>query len=144
MLYLTKGGTKSKSFSNPTPMTLLPLSTLLPILPLSLPLPCYLTLVPGTSFVPLSLTTTHATMYPPTVIAPTSPMPRLPSQRHDEAMASPNAVEWLMACEDEMRTWKQLDVYDIVPRPKERKIVGSKWVFHIKQGPDGTIQKYKA
>ncbi len=35
-------------------------------------------------------------------------------------------------------------MYDIIPRPKGRKIVGSKWVFCVKQGPDGTIQKYKA
>jgi hypothetical protein len=59
-------------------------------------------------------------------------------------MSSPDAAEWLAACEDEMRTWKHLDVYDIVPRPKGRKVVGSKWVFRVKRGPDGTIQKYKA
>jgi hypothetical protein len=35
-------------------------------------------------------------------------------------------------------------VYDIVPWPKGQKIVGSKWVFRIKRGPDSTIQKYKA
>src|SRR6266851_1431459 len=35
-------------------------------------------------------------------------------------------------------------MYDIIPRPKGRKIVGSKWVFCVKRGPDGTIQKYKA
>src|SRR6266851_7828879 len=35
-------------------------------------------------------------------------------------------------------------MYDIIPQPKGQKIVGSKWVFHVKQGPDGTIQKYKA
>jgi Reverse transcriptase (RNA-dependent DNA polymerase) len=28
--------------------------------------------------------------------------------------------------------------------PKGRKVVGSKWVFRIKRGPDGAIQKYKA
>ena len=59
-------------------------------------------------------------------------------------MASSNAVEWLAACEEEIRTWKDLDVYDIVPRPKGRKIIGSKWVFRVKRGPDGTIQKHKA
>src|SRR5216683_5091697 len=91
--YSIKGGTKSESFLNPTPMTLLLLSTLppillhlpllpLPLLPLSLPLPCHLTLVPSAPFVPPSLMMTHATTYPPTVIAPTSPMPRLPNQRH--------------------------------------------------------------
>jgi hypothetical protein len=59
-------------------------------------------------------------------------------------MASQDAVEWLATCEEEMQTWKDLDVYDVVPRPKGRKVIGSKWVFCVKQGPDGLIQKYKA
>ena len=59
-------------------------------------------------------------------------------------MASPDAPEWLAACEEEMRTWKDLDVYDIVPRLKGRKVIGSKWVFRVKRGPDGSIQKHKA
>jgi reverse transcriptase-like protein len=37
-----------------------------------------------------------------------------------------------------------MGIYEVVPHPKGRKVVGSKWVFHIKCGPDGTIQKYKA
>ena len=63
---------------------------------------------------------------------------------YDEAMASLDAAEWLATCEEEMWTWKELDVYDIVPRPKGRKIIGSKWVFRVKRGPDGSIQKHKA
>jgi len=59
-------------------------------------------------------------------------------------MASPDAAKWLTACEEEMRTWKDLEVHDVVPWPKGQKIIGSKWVFCIKQGPDGSIQKYKA
>jgi len=63
---------------------------------------------------------------------------------YDEAMASSNAVKWLATCKEEMRTWKDLDIYDIIPWPKGHKIIGSKWVFCIKWGPDGTIQKHKA
>jgi hypothetical protein len=63
---------------------------------------------------------------------------------YDEAMASPDAAEWLATCEEEMRTWKDLDIYDVIPRPKGRKIIGSKWVFCVKRGPDGSIQKHKA
>ena len=37
-----------------------------------------------------------------------------------------------------------MGVYKVVPHPNGRKVVGSKWVFRIKRGPDGTIQKYKA
>jgi hypothetical protein len=63
---------------------------------------------------------------------------------YNKAMASPDAPKWLTACEEEMRTWKDLDVYNIVPQPKGRKVIGSKWVFHVKWGPNGSIQKHKA
>jgi hypothetical protein len=59
-------------------------------------------------------------------------------------MARPDAAEWELACDDKKRSFKTMGVYEIVPRPKGRKVVGSKWVFHIKRGPDGEIQKYKA
>jgi Reverse transcriptase (RNA-dependent DNA polymerase) len=61
-----------------------------------------------------------------------------------EAMARPDAAEWEVACSDEKRAFEHMGVYEIVPRPTDRKVVGSKWVFRIKRGPDGSIQKYKA
>jgi hypothetical protein len=61
-----------------------------------------------------------------------------------EAMARPDTAEWDVACDNEKRAFEHMGVYEVVPRPKDRKVVGSKWVFHIKRGPDGTIQKYKA
>ena len=61
-----------------------------------------------------------------------------------EAMARPDAAEWELACDNKKRAFEHLGVYEIVPRPIDRKVVGSKWVFHIKRGPDGSIQKYKA
>jgi hypothetical protein len=59
-------------------------------------------------------------------------------------MARPDAVEWELACENEKRAFENLSVYEIMPCPDDCKVVGSKWVFRIKCGPDGTIQKYKA
>ena len=59
-------------------------------------------------------------------------------------MARPDAAEWEVACKDEKRSFELMGVYEVVPRPKGRKVVGSKWVFWIKRGPDGAIQKYKA
>ena len=61
-----------------------------------------------------------------------------------EAMAHPDAAEWEMACEAEKRAFEHMGVYEVVPCPKGRKVVGSRWVFRIKRGPDGTILKYKA
>jgi len=62
----------------------------------------------------------------------------------DKAMVCSDAAKWDVACEDEIRNFQQMGVYDIVSQPKGHKVVGSKWVLHIKRGPDGQVQKYKA
>ena len=36
------------------------------------------------------------------------------------------------------------DVWEIVPRPKSKDVVSSKWLYKIKHAADGTIEKYKA
>jgi hypothetical protein len=36
------------------------------------------------------------------------------------------------------------DVWEIVPRPKDKDVVSSKWLFKIKHVVDGSIEKYKA
>jgi hypothetical protein len=61
-----------------------------------------------------------------------------------EAMRRPDAAEWEIACDAEKHAFEHMGVYEVVPRPKGRKIIGSKWVFRVKCGPDGAIQKYKA
>jgi hypothetical protein len=53
-------------------------------------------------------------------------------QTYAEAMARPDAVEWELACNDEKCMFENMGVYELVPRPTDRKIVGSKWVFKIK------------
>jgi hypothetical protein len=35
------------------------------------------------------------------------------------------------------------DVWEIVPRPKSKDVVSSKWLFKIKHVDDGSIDKYK-
>jgi reverse transcriptase-like protein len=65
-------------------------------------------------------------------------------QTYAEAMRQTDAVQWEMACEQEKRAFKGMEVYSVIPWPQGHKVVGSKWVFCIKRGPDGTVQKYKA
>ena len=36
-----------------------------------------------------------------------------------------------------------MEVYEEVIKPHDHKIVGCKWVFRYKLGPDGQIEKYK-
>ena len=35
-------------------------------------------------------------------------------------------------------------VWDVVPRPKGKSVVTLKWLYKIKHGADGSIEKYKA
>ena len=48
------------------------------------------------------------------------------------------------ACEYELETFKKMEVYEEVIKPHNCKIVGCKWVFRYKLGPDGQIKKYMA
>ena len=59
-------------------------------------------------------------------------------------MKRPDAMQWEMACEQEKKAFEGMGVYSIILWLQGHKIVGSKWVFCIKWGPDGAIQKYKA
>ncbi len=51
---------------------------------------------------------------------------------YSEAMRRSDAVHWEMACEQERKAFEGMGVYTIMPQPQGCKIMGSKWVFHIK------------
>ena len=36
------------------------------------------------------------------------------------------------------------DIWDVVPRPKDKSVVTSKFLYKIKHGVDGSVEKYKA
>ena len=36
------------------------------------------------------------------------------------------------------------DVWEVVPRPTDKSIVGSRWIFKVKHAKNGSIEKYKA
>ena len=44
----------------------------------------------------------------------------------------------------EYRSIMRNDVRDVVPRPKGKSIVTSKWIYKIKHATYGSIEKYKA
>ena len=35
-------------------------------------------------------------------------------------------------------------VWEVVPRPQGKKVVGSKWIYKVKHAADGSMEKYKA
>ena len=66
-----------------------------------------------------------------------------PTSYH-EAIASPNESKWKEAMEAEMQSLERNDVWELVELPKDRKVVGSKWVFKVKVDSDGCVERYKA
>ena len=66
------------------------------------------------------------------------------SLSYHDAMSQEDRDKWEEACTAELETFRKLGVFEEVPRPQDRKIVGSKWVFRMKHSSDGQIEKYKA
>ncbi len=65
-------------------------------------------------------------------------------QTAEEALSCPEKEQWEAAMQKEMESIYSNDVWDLVELPKDRKPVGSKWVFKKKTKADGSIEQYKA
>ena len=63
---------------------------------------------------------------------------------YTEAVQHHHQSRWESAMKDEMHSMKTNDVWELVPRPPDRKVIGSKWIFKVKMGSNGTIERYKA
>jgi hypothetical protein len=48
------------------------------------------------------------------------------------------------AMTEEYQSIMKNDVWEVVPRPKNKDVVSSKWIYKIKHGADGSIEKHKA
>ena len=59
----------------------------------------------------------------------------------DDALNSP---EWFDAMKMEIDSLRDHDVWELVELPKDRKLVGSKWVLKVKRNADGSIERCKA
>ena len=62
----------------------------------------------------------------------------------EEATNCSEKTEWMQAMENEMTSLKQNNVWELVELPNGRKTVGSKWVYKVKTGVDGSVERYKA
>ena len=61
-----------------------------------------------------------------------------------ETTSSSDKPKWKEAMDAEMKSLEDNDVWDLVPLPAGQNLVGSKWVYKVKTGADGLIQRYKA
>ena len=51
---------------------------------------------------------------------------------------------WRDTMMEEYNSIMKNGVWEILPRPKGKSVVTSKWLYKIKQAIDGSIEKYKA
>lgn len=58
-----------------------------------------------------------------------------------EALSDEN---WKRAMVEEIQSLQKNDTWILVPLPQNRRAIGCKWIFKVKENPDGTVQRYKA
>ena len=59
----------------------------------------------------------------------------------EEAAQEPT---WVDAMVEEYDSIVRNSACEIVPRPVGKSVVGSRWIYKVKQAADGRIEKYKA
>jgi len=63
------------------------------------------------------------------------------SSSFDKAVEKPI---WVDAMVEEYESIVNNSVWEVVPRPEEKSVVGLIWIFKVKHAADGSIEKYKA
>ena len=58
---------------------------------------------------------------------------------YNQAIKSADAELWMEAMDSEMKSLNENRTFTIIPLPKDRKPVGSRWVYAIKTDPDGNV-----
>jgi len=58
----------------------------------------------------------------------------------DEALSDDG---WILAMQDELNQFQRNNVWDLVPKPQQKKIIGTKWVFRNKLNEQGEVVRNK-
>lgn len=61
-----------------------------------------------------------------------------------QAISSSDRKKWEEAMEDEMTSLNENETWELVDPPRDRKIIGCKWVFAKKKNVEGEVVRYKA
>jgi len=59
----------------------------------------------------------------------------------DEALSDDG---WILAMQEELNWFQRNDVWDLVPKPSKKKIIGTKWVFRNKLNEQGEVTRNQA
>ena len=65
-------------------------------------------------------------------------------QTMEEALSDELSDEWKQAADSEYHSLMENETWELVPLPKGRKPIGSRWVFKVKYGSNGEIKRFKA
>jgi len=63
---------------------------------------------------------------------------------YNDAIARPDAKFLKRMMAEELEEFVRKELFTEVGKPKNRRIVGCKWIFKCKLGPDGQVECYKA
>jgi len=61
-----------------------------------------------------------------------------------EAMKSSKSQKWIGAMEEELKSMRDNDIWDLVELPEGVNPIGCKWIFKTKRDYMGNIERYKA
>ena len=59
----------------------------------------------------------------------------------EEALTDP---DWVVSIKEELNQFEHQKVWKLVPRPKHRKVIDTRWVFRNKLDEKGTVTRNKA
>ncbi len=63
---------------------------------------------------------------------------------YNEAMRSTEKAHWKGSIKKELDSLRQQSVYEVVDRPTDEPVLGTRWTFRIKELANGLIEKFKA
>jgi hypothetical protein len=55
-----------------------------------------------------------------------------------------NDSDWINAMHEKLNNFTRNQVWELVERPKNYNVIGTKWVFRNKQDQDGVVVRNKA
>ena len=82
-----------------------------------------------------------------TLTSTSSTLMRVPDKSHIDISTSGDALAhpgWCQAMLDELSALQNSGTWELISLPSGKSVVGCRWVFAIKVGPDGTIDRLKA
>ena len=63
---------------------------------------------------------------------------------YKDALSSNCAKQWKAAMDDEFYSLQVNETWELVPRPTDQNVIGYRWTFKLKLGPDGSVVRHKA